>query len=714
MAQNDDVYGPETSPDGRFVVYSGRQVNTNTIVVQLWDANTGTNLLVSTDQNGNIPTNSVSHSPKLSADGRYVAFLSNATNLVANIVSNGFHIYLRDLQSNSTALVDADTNGMGSIDFEGAIPVLSADGGVVAFSGLDGKLIAGDNNTALDVFLRNTINGTTELISRRDQAVSSQSGSGVSQFSHLSLSEDGRLIAFVSHASDLVPNDTNQTMDVFVHDLAAASNRLVSFGVNGHSARSGWSGSPVISGDGRFIAFVSTATNIVTLANNQRAQIFRYDLQTGSNILVTVNSLGTQPGIGSSSAPRISHDGRFITYQTSAANLGSAAGVYRFDADLRTNVYLPSSVVNLAPSMSRDGHRVAYSLGTQQVRVRDMASGTDVYTTSATVSSAALSPEGTRLLYRFGNLLAAADLVGNSNLVSFFSTNSIPSAAQWSRNDRYFAFVTPSNAVPGGVPADTNGVNDVYLYDLLSRTLTLVSVNASLTNSGNGPSDSPAVSGDGRFVVFRSFATNLVAGITNSPNIFLYDRVSGSNTLLTVAPGLRGWTSRASKPTLSANNSTIAFQSWSSGLITNDLNRGQDVFMVVVAAATDSDGDGIPDAWTQQYFGHPTGQAGDLSRAEDDADGDGMTNLQEFAAGTNPLDPGSAFRTTITLVIATNRVTLNWPASAYSGYRVQFKNDLDNPAWLDAPGAVSVSGNQGSYTAVADLPRRYYRVSVLP
>ena len=122
------------------------------------------------------------------------------------------------------------------------------------------------------------------------------------------------------------------------------------------------------------------------------------------------------------------------------------------------------------------------------------------------------------MLYRTGSLLSLADTSGNSNLLSFASAVPIQSGGQWSRNDRFLAFVTASNAVPGGLPADGNGTNDVYLYDLASARLTLVSVNAYLTNSGNGPSDSPALSGDGRFVAFRSFATDIVPGISNTPN----------------------------------------------------------------------------------------------------------------------------------------------------------------------------------------------------
>jgi hypothetical protein len=115
-----------------------------------------------------------------------------------------------------------------------------------------------------------------------------------------------------------------------------------------------------------------------------------------------------------------------------------------------------------------------------------------------------------------------------------------------------------------------------------------------------------------------------------------------------------------------------------------------------------------------QHFGHPTGQAGDLSRAEDDADGDGMTNLQEYAAGTDPLDATSVFKTTITLVVATNGAVLDWPAAPGRAYRVQYKDDLNDPQWHDAPGAVSVNGNRGSYSAPVVPPRRLYRVTLFP
>ena len=154
----------------------------------------------------------------------------------------------------------------------------------------------------------------------------------------------------------------------------------------------------------------------------------------------------------------------------------------------------------------------------------------------------------------------------------------------------------------------------------------------------------------------------------------------------------------------------VAFQSWNPGLVAGDLNRVQDVLALLQWGTIDSDADGIPDLWMTHYFGHPTGQAGDLSLAQDDADGDGMSNLQEYLAGTDPTDLASVLRLQIAaLVSSPNNVRLNWPAVPGKNYRVQFKDDLNDSVWQEAPGVVI--GNQGSFAVQADQPSRFYRVT---
>jgi hypothetical protein len=236
-----------------------------------------------------------------------------------------------------------------------------------------------------------------------------------------------------------------------------------------------------------------------------------------------------------------------------------------------------------------------------------------------------------------------------------------------------------------------------------------------LTGSGNAASDWPAVSWDGRFVVFRSFATNLVAGHTNAPDIYLYDSTAGTNSLLTLEqpePDLVTW---PSQPVISVDVSSAIFQTCSSGLGFGDLNGTQDVFAALLppAANADSDGDGIPDWWMIQYFGHITGQAGDLSLAQDDPNGTGMTALQDYIAGTNPTDPTSVFQTAVLPpVFPGGNVTLLWSAVAGRTYSVQYKDSLDDPAWQPLNGVPTINGNQGQFAVPTDQPSRYYRIVV--
>jgi Tol biopolymer transport system component len=711
---SDDVFGPEMTPDGRFIAFARREGPTNTLYasVHLWDGLALSDALVSADGTGSVPTNTLSHTPVLTPDGRFVAFLSDATNLVGNTLSNGLHICLRDTLAGATQLLDADTNAIGSTDDTGAVPGLSADGALAAFASPDGSLAPLDQNGYLDVFLRNVTNATTELVSSREPSLVPQTGDRGSGLAQISLSADGRWAAFASDAADLVANGTNHSEEVFVRDLAAGTTTLGSAGTNGLAALGGGSFGPVISADGRFVVFLSTATNLVASPFVNpiywvQFNIFRRDLQAGTNLLVTLSYDQSRPGQGSSSAPVISQDGRYVAFVSTALNLvpGTSAGANSFWCDINSGVMkaLTSNAPSaLLPSISDDGRFVAYFSGASQVSIWDAQGGTNVYTTSTGVGSAAISPTGALLAYQAAGQLYVADLIGKSNRFSFTSALPLRPSGQWSGDGRFLAFVTGTNLVV----SDQNHTNDVYLCDTSNGALTLVSLNSNLTGSAAGPSDWPVVNGDGNFIAYRSFATNILNGITNVPALYVFSRFSGSNFLLSPPQSVPGWVSWVSTPCISADGGTVSFQSWTPGWTANDLNRAEDAF----AAMVDSDGDGIPDWWMLHYFGHPTGQAADHSRAQDDFDGDGMTNLQEFLAGTDPTNPNSVFRIQVSLVISTNRVLVSWPASASRNYRVQFKNDLSNPLWLDASGPVSVAGGQGYFGAPADQTSRYYRV----
>jgi hypothetical protein len=128
----------------------------------------------------------------------------------------------------------------------------------------------------------------------------------------------------------------------------------------------------------------------------------------------------------------------------------------------------------------------------------------------------------------------------------------------------------------------------------------------------------------------------------------------------------------------------------------------------------DSDGDGIPDWWMLQMFGHATGLASDLSRAGDDADFDGMSNLQEYLAGTSPTNSASVLQVRISQgAFANGVVSLNWPALLGRNYQVQYKGALNDSTWLTVPGSALVAGGQGTFTLPVSGTNGFYRVGVI-
>jgi Tol biopolymer transport system component len=712
----DDSYGPEMTPDGRFVAFVRNEgvISSNYSSVHVWDSQGAVDTLVS-DNGGGVPTNTTSQTPVISPDGQFVAFLSNATNLVANAVSNGFHVYLRNLQSSTTQLVDADTNGIGSTDETMTSLSLSADGRFVAFSSPDGGLVSGDNNRAEDVFVRDTVAGTTELVSQRDATVILQAANGFSLLSPLSVSADGRWAAFASPADDLVLNDTNKLLDVFVRDLVNGTNLLVSVGFDGSSAQGGNSGSAVISTNGRYVAFISSATNLTkdvfpTNYNN----VFRRDLQTGTNVLVSAVPSGIScsgdGGNGDASDPVISPDGRYVAFLSTANNLvaGITGGTYWRDMNLGQTVGM-QGINTFNPSLGGNGRYIAYS-ATTGLRIRDTQLGTDIYTNAGFVTSAAINPAGAKILYRIANTLYVDNIATRSNLFSFPSTARIRNAACWSDDGRWLTFVSTTNLGSGD-----DGISKVYLKDFQTGTLSLIGLAGPGTNGAAASSDGPVISGDGRLVAYRCVVTNTVIGDTTSPpNMFLLDRLTGSNTVLTAGQAVPGPVRWVSRPVISDGGTTVDFLNLGSGLVTGDLNRVPDAFGASVdvnTALVDSDGDGIPDWWMMKYFSHVTGQTGDNSLASDDADGDGMSNLQEYLAGTSPIDSTSVFRLSAAAP-ANNTLTLTWPAVSGKSYQVQYKTNLTDSVWLTAPGSVWVTGGQGYYSAPAAQPHGFYRVLV--
>src|SRR5262249_9801971 len=153
---------------------------------------------------------------------------------------------------------------------------------------------------------------------------------------------------------------------------------------------------------------------------------------------------------------------------------------------------------------------------------------------------------GRRLLYATATGVVVTDLVLASNLFSCPLPVPIRNSNPWSADEQFVVFATKSNLVL----SDVNATNDIYLCNLSHNQITLVSINQAHTGSANGASDSPCISGDGRFVIYRSFATDIASTPVNIPNVYVFDRFTGSNSVLTSVASGGSWSSWVSKPAL--------------------------------------------------------------------------------------------------------------------------------------------------------------------
>src|SRR5204863_349490 len=196
---------------------------------------------------------------------------------------------------------------------------LSADGRFVAFDSAATDLVAGDTNGVADVLVHDRQTGTTERVSVASGGGTQGNGNSGGFFSFPALSADGRLVAFQSDATNLVAGDTNGTTDVFVHDRQTGTTERVSV-ASGGTEGNGFSAGLALSADGRFVAFHSTATNLVAGDTNGKTDVFVHDRQTGTTERVSVDSDGTQ-GNGPSAGAALSADGGLVAFHGTATNL---------------------------------------------------------------------------------------------------------------------------------------------------------------------------------------------------------------------------------------------------------------------------------------------------------------------------------------------------------------------------------------------------------
>ena len=414
--------GLDISANGRSVAFSSSASNlvpddTNGACdVFVRDLQAGTTERVSLDDSGR-QTNNDNWSPSISGDGRYVAFHSGPDDLVGAGIGERYDVYVRDLQEGTTERASVDSSGK-PISGHSEVASMSADGRRVAFysDGID--IIPNDNNRAnsTDIVVRNLRAGTTTIAS---VATSGRQANSLSRDPFISA--DGRYVVFSSQADNLVAGDTNGDTDVFVRDLRAKTTKLVSVASSGKQANS-YSSYPSISANGRYVAFDSTASNLVPDSDGGMPSVYWRDLLEGTTRKVSVDTLGSQANAEAFN-PSMSNDGRYVTFTSYADNLvpndgnGSNADVFLHELrvqDISEPDTTPPTVTLVTPA---DGTVYARALEVgADYSCEDEAGGSGLNSCTGTVAKGLPIETGSLGTKTF--TVRATDNAGNTNAVT--------------------------------------------------------------------------------------------------------------------------------------------------------------------------------------------------------------------------------------------------------------------------------------------------------
>ena len=479
--------------------------------------------------------------------------------------------------------------------------------------------------------------GTTERVSVRSDGVQ---GTGPSEYP--AISADSRYVAFHSSADNLVPDDTNQGNDVFVHDRRTGATERVSVSSSGAEGN-GASSMPAISSDGRYVAFQSYAANLVSGDTDvceleqpppdppipyNCPDIFVRDRQTSTTERVNLSSAEEQ-AVGESWSPAISGDGRYVAFYSDATNLVSG------DTNDAEDIFVRDR---------QAGTTVRVSLTTAGVQANGASNGW--LAISSTGRYVAFTSDATNLVAGdtngFGDVFVRdrdTDADGIFDEAGAVSTTrvSVSSGGAQSNDESYYAaisadgrYVAFGSAATNLVTGDTNGFPDVFVRNRQAAITTRISL-GSAGGQGNAGSFDPAVSTDGRYVAFLSYASNLVTGDTNNlcqtdldpelencPDVFARDRDTDEDGVFDEAGAVS--TTRVSvnsfggegngeslDPSISGDGSQVVFYSFASTLVTGDTNT-----------FCDTDGDTQADDNCQDVFLHDSlGAVGGIAELPD-------------------------------------------------------------------------------------------------
>ncbi|HYG73694.1 MAG TPA: hypothetical protein VEK08_01575 [Planctomycetota bacterium] len=499
---------PDITPDGRYMVFesiatnllpgvSGRQV-------YLRDLQTGAVELISKNTSG-APGNGSSYQAHVSADARYVSFSSSASDLVAGD-TNGFDdIFLRDRQTGTTTKISLTSTG-GQTNGPSFQSRITGDGRFVMFESRATNLVPGDTNAMGDGFLVDRTNGTIErvtLTSTGGEIIASPGGRNETT----GISDDGNLIVFLTDAdaSNIVPNDTNNAQDVFLRNRAAATTIRLSVNAQGQEGND-HSLFPSISRDGNTIVFTSYASNLVDGDTNGVSDVFMLNRTTGQLTRIT-------NGNGDCAQVTVSGDGRFVAFASNASNLVSdddnAFGdQFLYDDTTKTITLLSRSsdgrpgngssgsqklpgrqVFCCDAHVSVDGRFVSYDSQASNLVVDDNNAASDVFLHDRAPTVVARAGADQTVLEGTAVSLDGSGSLGTNLSYSWQQLSGVPIADGTGQNSAVFSFTAPTVSETTVLLMRlvvTNG-EGLSSFDTVNVTVT----DSGSSNPGPGPTPGP-------------------------------------------------------------------------------------------------------------------------------------------------------------------------------------------------------------------------------
>ncbi len=466
----------------------------------------------------------------VSDDGRWCLYISQGTNIVTGQVDSNadWDLFLWDSVANTSQLVShtpgsAVTTGNAASSYS---PSISADGRFVAFVSYATNLVAGvtDTNASEDVFLFDRITGTVTLVSHNAASLTT-TGNSESAGNPI-ISDDGNFIAYTSRATNMVAGQGGPNIhQVFMYDRATGNNTMVSH-VSGSTSTAGNAAATLhtVSADGRFVSFFTVADNLIAgvTDTNSGNDVFNWDRTGGTVTLVShAASSTTTAGNGASSNGKLSADGNWIAFTSGATDL--IAGVT--DANTGSDVFLYNRVAGTSSLVSHASGSATTTAGTGSVGQDPSSISADgrfvaFYSNAANVVAGQV---GTSAVFLFDRTTGNNAMVSHAASSLTTCSNAGGGNGIVSNAGDFVVFEANSTDLVAG-QADSNAAKDVFRFTTATGAMTLVShIPGSPLTTGNGSTDSTSVSASCRFVFFQSSASDSVAGDGNgAADVFAY------------------------------------------------------------------------------------------------------------------------------------------------------------------------------------------------